>query len=50
VAAISAIEASDAGIHVTFSPMVDLVRDPRWGRVLESTGEDPYLIHKRKAI
>ncbi|WP_162012216.1 beta-glucosidase BglX [Streptococcus sp. S784/96/1] len=36
-------EASKAGVHVTFSPMVDLVRDPRWGRCLESTGEDPYL-------
>ncbi|WP_125607207.1 glycoside hydrolase family 3 N-terminal domain-containing protein [Lapidilactobacillus bayanensis] len=31
------------GIQVTFAPMVDLVRDPRWGRVMESTGEDPYL-------
>lgn len=39
----SAREASAAGIDVTFSPMVDLVRDPRWGRVLESTGEDPLL-------
>lgn len=43
VARISAIEASTAGIHVTFSPMADLVRDPRWGRVVESFGEDPYL-------
>jgi beta-glucosidase len=43
VARISAKEATAAGIHVTFSPMVDLVRDPRWGRVMESTGEDPYL-------
>lgn len=42
-AEIAAKEASAAGIHVTFSPMVDLVRDPRWGRVMESTGEDPYL-------
>lgn len=40
---ISAIEASTAGIHVTFAPMADLVRDPRWGRVVESFGEDPYL-------
>lgn len=31
------------GLHVTFSPMVDLVRDPRWGRVMEYNGEDPYL-------
>ncbi|MGP6139905.1 glycoside hydrolase family 3 N-terminal domain-containing protein [Jeotgalibaca sp. A127] len=43
MAALSAKEASSEGIQVTFSPMVDLVRDPRWGRVLESTGEDPYL-------
>jgi beta-glucosidase len=43
VARISAIEAQTAGIHVTFSPMADLVRDPRWGRVVESFGEDPHL-------
>lgn len=43
VARVSAIEASAGGVHVTFSPMVDLVRDARWGRVMESTGEDPYL-------
>lgn len=42
-ARVSAVEASSCGIHVTFSPMVDLVRDPRWGRVLESAGEDVYL-------
>lgn len=42
-AEISAREASVAGLSLTFSPMVDLVRDPRWGRVMESTGEDPYL-------
>ena len=36
-------ESTAAGVHVTFSPMADLVRDGRWGRVLESTGEDPYL-------
>ncbi|UQZ36261.1 beta-glucosidase BglX [Paenibacillus sp. PK3_47] len=42
-AEISAREAAAAGIHVTFSPMTDLVRDPRWGRVMETTGEDPYL-------
>lgn len=39
----SAQEASADGVSVTFSPMVDLVRDPRWGRVMESTGEDPTL-------
>ena len=43
VARVSAKEASAGGVHVTFSPMVDLVRDARWGRVLESTGEDPFL-------
>ena len=43
MAAISAKEAAKAGVHVTFSPMVDLVRDARWGRVMESTGEDVYL-------
>lgn len=43
MAEVSAREASAAGIDVTFSPMVDLVRDSRWGRVLESTGEDPLL-------
>jgi beta-glucosidase len=42
-AEIAAKEAAAAGVHVTFAPMVDLVRDPRWGRVMESTGEDPYL-------
>jgi beta-glucosidase len=36
-------ETSATGIHGVFSPMVDLVRDPRWGRVMESTGEDAYL-------
>ncbi|KMT60412.1 glycoside hydrolase family 3 N-terminal domain-containing protein [Paenilisteria newyorkensis] len=43
MAAVSAKEATAAGLQVTFSPMVDLVRDPRWGRVMESTGEDPHL-------
>lgn len=38
-----ATEASKAGAHVTFAPMVDLARDPRWGRSLETTGEDSYL-------
>lgn len=42
-AAVAAHEAAVSGIHVTFAPMVDLVRDPRWGRVMESTGEDSYL-------
>lgn len=42
-AVVAAREAAAGGVHVTFSPMVDLVRDPRWGRVMESTGEDNYL-------
>jgi len=40
---IAAVEASADGIAWTFSPMVDLGRDPRWGRVSEGSGEDPYL-------
>lgn len=39
----SAKEAAACGVHVTFTPMVDYVRDARWGRVLETCGEDPYL-------
>nr|WP_294906529.1 beta-glucosidase BglX [uncultured Lacibacter sp.] len=42
-ARIAAVEASADGINWTFSPMVDLTRDPRWGRVSEGSGEDPYL-------
>ena len=42
-AEISAQEAYAAGIKWTFSPMVDIARDPRWGRVVEGYGEDPYL-------
>ena len=42
-ARIAAIEASAYGIHWTFAPMVDVGRDPRWGRVMEGAGEDTYL-------
>ena len=42
-ARIAAIEASANGICWTYAPMVDLARDPRWGRIAESSGEDPYL-------
>ncbi len=42
-ARIAATEASSAGVHWTFAPMVDIARDPRWGRVMEGAGEDPYL-------
>jgi beta-glucosidase len=40
---VAATEAAAAGIHWTFAPMVDIARDPRWGRVMEGAGEDPYL-------
>ena len=43
MARISAIEASASGINWTYSPMVDICRDPRWGRIAEGNGEDPYL-------
>jgi beta-glucosidase len=42
-ARVAALEASAVGYNWTFSPMVDLTRDPRWGRVMEGSGEDPYL-------
>lgn len=42
-ARVAAVEASASGIHWTFAPMVDISRDPRWGRVMEGAGEDTYL-------
>jgi len=42
-ARIAATEASAAGLHWTFAPMVDIARDPRWGRISEGAGEDPFL-------
>jgi beta-glucosidase len=42
-ARIAGKEAAAAGIHWTFAPMVDIARDPRWGRVMEGAGEDPFL-------
>ena len=42
-ARIAAVEAAASGIHWTFAPMVDIARDPRWGRVMEGAGEDTYL-------
>lgn len=42
-ARVAAIEASADGIRWTFAPMIDVARDPRWGRIAESCGEDPYL-------
>jgi beta-glucosidase len=43
VARFGAVEARADGIRWVFSPMVDIARDPRWGRIVESAGEDPYL-------
>ena len=40
---VAAKEARSIGIHWTFAPMVDIARDPRWGRIIESAGEDPFL-------
>lgn len=42
-ARIAATESSAAGVHWSFAPMVDIGRDPRWGRVMEGAGEDPWL-------
>jgi beta-glucosidase len=42
-ARIAALEAAAAGVNWTFAPMIDISRDPRWGRIAESFGEDPYL-------
>ncbi|GAB4246055.1 MAG: beta-glucosidase BglX [Saprospiraceae bacterium] len=42
-AEVAADEASAAGLHWTFAPMVDITRDPRWGRIMEGAGEDPFL-------
>lgn len=42
-ARIAAVEATASGVRWTFSPMLDIARDPRWGRVAEGSGEDPYL-------
>jgi len=42
-ARVAADEATAAGLHWTFAPMIDIARDPRWGRIVEGAGEDPYL-------
>jgi beta-glucosidase len=42
-AQVAAAEARAAGVHWTFAPMLDIARDPRWGRIAEGAGEDPYL-------
>ncbi|MCE7796400.1 beta-glucosidase BglX [Sphingobium sufflavum] len=41
--AVAANEARSVGLHWTFAPMIDIARDPRWGRIVEGAGEDPYL-------
>ena len=41
--AVAAAEARAVGLHWTFAPMLDIARDPRWGRIIEGAGEDPYL-------
>lgn len=46
---IAAREASSAGVHWGFAPMLDIARDPRWGRIIEGFGEDPYLASKLAA-
>nr|MDP9179567.1 glycoside hydrolase family 3 C-terminal domain-containing protein [Gemmatimonadota bacterium] len=42
-ARVAAVEATAHGVHWTYAPMVDVARDPRWGRIVEGSGEDPYL-------
>jgi len=42
-ARVAAEEATAAGLHWTFAPMIDIARDPRWGRIVEGSGEDPFL-------
>ena len=42
-ARVAATETAASGVHWTFSPMVDIARDPRWGRIVEGAGEDPFL-------
>src|SRR5205814_2912387 len=42
-ASVAAAEARSAGVHWTFAPMMDIARDARWGRIVEGSGEDPYL-------
>ena len=44
VQTVAASEARAVGLHWTFAPMLDIARDPRWGRIVEGAGEDPYLV------
>ena len=43
-ARVAALEAATVGVNWTFAPMIDITRDPRWGRIAESLGEDPYPV------
>ena len=45
-ARVAALEAAAAGVNWTFAPMIDIARDPRWGRIAESLGEDPCLVSR----
>ncbi len=45
-ARIAALESAAEGVNWTFSPMIDISRDARWGRIMESSGEDPFLTSK----
>ncbi len=47
--AVAAAEASSSGIQLTYAPMVDISNDPRWGRIMETMGEDPYLCSRMAA-
>jgi len=49
-ARVAAVEAASSGIRWTFSPMVDVTRDPRWGRIAEGFGEDTYLTSEMGAV
>lgn len=48
-ARVAAVEASAAGLHWTFAPMVDIARDARWGRIVEGAGEEPFFGSARRA-
>ena len=48
-ARVAAVEGTAIGVRWTFSPMLDIARDPRWGRIAEGCGEDPYLTSKMGA-
>ena len=49
-ARVAAVEASAAGVRWTFSPMLDIARDPRWGRIAEGYGEDPCLTDRKSVV